>query len=406
MKIAIITVGELPVPNIKGGGAETLVTQILDENEKVGKIEFVVYSIENEEAESRARTYKKTKFIFLSEKKNSIVQRAKRKYIKITTGFHIPLERFSYDKIIDNIKKENVDYVLIENTMVPFYEYVKVFGKKVLIHTHWDYINNQIPEKVLKKYRQAAVECGGIITVSEYIKKRILTVDEIKKEKVHVLKNCTNIEQFGVKIDEKERNELRKQYGINNKDLLFIFTGRISQEKGVIQLVKAYKKLKEKQATKLVIVGSAQTSNTIVDEYTQKVYEEIEEIKDDVIFTGYVAHDKMPYIYKMADVAILPSTGQDPAPLTIFEAMAAGLPIITTYSGGIPEYVTKQCAIINQIDSNLVNNLMRSMDELAKNKNKRIKMGIASLERSKEFSTEKYYSDFVEIMDNIQKQKD
>ena len=231
-------------------------------------------------------------------------------------------------------------------------------------------------------------------------------MDEIKKEKVHVLKNCTNIEQFGVKIDEKERNELRKQYGINNKDLLFIFTGRISQEKGVIQLVKAYKKLKERQATKLVIVGSAQTSNTIVDEYTQKVYEEIEEIKDDVIFTGYVAHDKMPYIYKMADVAILPSTGQDPAPLTIFEAMASGLPIITTYSGGIPEYVTEQCAIVNYIDSNLVNGLTKSMDELAKNKNKRIKMGNASLERSKEFSTEKYYSDFVEIMDNIQKQKD
>ena len=72
MKIAIITVGELPVPNIKGGGAETLVTQILDENEKVGKIEFVVYSIENEEAESRARSYKKTKFIFLQESKKKI----------------------------------------------------------------------------------------------------------------------------------------------------------------------------------------------------------------------------------------------------------------------------------------------------------------------------------------------
>ena len=110
--------------------------------------------------------------------------------------------------------------------------------------------------------------------------------------------------------------------------------------------------------------------------------------------------------YKMADVAILPSTGQDPAPLTIFEAMASGLPIITTYSGGIPEYVTEQCAIVNYIDSNLVNGLTKSMDELAKNKNKRIKMGNASLERSKEFSTEKYYSDFVEIMDNIQKQKD
>ena len=401
MKIAIITVGELPVPCVRGGGAETLINQILDENERRGQIEFIVYSIDNEEAKKKTEKYKKTKFIFLPEKKNSIGQRIKRKYIKVTTGFHIPLERFSYDEIISSIEAEDVDYVLIENTMVPFSKYVKIFGEKVLLHTHWDYINNKIPEKVLKKYRKAAVDCGGIITVSQYIKNRILTVSEINSEKVHVLKNCTDLNKFGVKFTEEQRSELRKKYGINDSDIVFIFSGRISQEKGVLELVKAYKQLKSREGIKLVIVGSAQTSNTIVDAYTQMVYDEIEDIKEDVVFTGYVKHDDMPYVYKMADVAILPSTGQDPAPLTIFEAMASGLPIITTYSGGIPEYATEECAMINKIDAQLVDNMTESINELISNKEKRITMGKASIGRVGKFSTENYYNDFVEIVSAI-----
>ena len=44
-KIAIVTNGILPLPAVKGGGAETLVQQLLDENEKQQKYKFIVYSV-------------------------------------------------------------------------------------------------------------------------------------------------------------------------------------------------------------------------------------------------------------------------------------------------------------------------------------------------------------------------
>ena len=43
--IAIVTNGILPFPAVKGGGAETLVQQLLDENEKQQKYKFIIYSV-------------------------------------------------------------------------------------------------------------------------------------------------------------------------------------------------------------------------------------------------------------------------------------------------------------------------------------------------------------------------
>lgn len=401
-KIAIITVGELPVPVIKGGGAETLIEQILDENEKNKTFDFVVYSIENEQAKEKSNKYNYAQFVFLNKEKNSILKRLKRKIIYLCTGFHLPLENFSYKKIINDIEKRNVDYVLIENTMVPFPEYVKHFGNKVLLHTHWDYINNDLPNIILKRYKKATLNCGGIITVSEYIKNRILTVPEIKDDKVSVLKNCTDIEKFNISLNEEERNSIREKYGISKNDTVFIFTGRISKEKGVIELAQAFSDVSSNNnSIKLLIVGSAQTGNDIVNEYTQKVYDILEPLNEKVIFTGYVDHDDMPKIYKAADVALLPSTGQDPAPLTIFEAMASGLPIITTYSGGIPEYANQKCALLVTIDDNIVSSLSNAINELTINVSKRGSMKQESRKRASLFTTRQYFEDFTDIIKSI-----
>ena len=49
-KIAIVTNGILPLPAVKGGGAETLVQQLLDENEKQQKYKFIIYSVLDKQA--------------------------------------------------------------------------------------------------------------------------------------------------------------------------------------------------------------------------------------------------------------------------------------------------------------------------------------------------------------------
>ena len=59
----MVTQGALPVPNVRGGGAETLITALLRENEKSNN-EITVYSIYDEEAEKETENYQKTKFKF------------------------------------------------------------------------------------------------------------------------------------------------------------------------------------------------------------------------------------------------------------------------------------------------------------------------------------------------------
>ena len=56
MKIAIVTRGSLPIPNVKGGGVETLISALMNENEK-SENKMVVYSIYNEEAALRSEEY-------------------------------------------------------------------------------------------------------------------------------------------------------------------------------------------------------------------------------------------------------------------------------------------------------------------------------------------------------------
>ena len=62
-----------------------------------------------------------------------------------------------------------------------------------------------------------------------------------------------------------------------------------------------------------------------------------EQIQGRVVFTGYINYDNIPIYLRLANVSIIPSIWDDPFPTTVLEAMAAGLPIIATKSGGIIE---------------------------------------------------------------------
>ena len=60
-------------------------------------------------------------------------------------------------------------------------------------------------------------------------------------------------------------------------------------------------------------------------------------MNDVIIFTGYLPHEKLKYLYSIVDVIVLPSVWQDPCPLVVLEAMASGTFLISSAVGGIPE---------------------------------------------------------------------
>lgn len=120
-------------------------------------------------------------------------------------------------------------------------------------------------------------------------------------------------------------------FGQNGKKVV-LFVGRLDEVKGVTYLIKAMADLD----AKLVIVGDGPLRKSLekqADKYADKIE-----------FLGAKSHKELPVIYASADIFVMPSIttkkGQkEGLGLVLLEAMASGLPVIGTNSGGIPELV-------------------------------------------------------------------
>ena len=233
-----------------------------------------------------------------------------------------------------------------------------------------------------------------MICVSNFIKNSLEKKLKIDEDRCIILRNGIDTEEFSIRIDEVEKQKIKEKYNIKNDEKVVLFTGRIVPEKGIKELLKALSKVKIKNI-KLLVVGSSLNNINVKTKYEIEIEELVKKINKNVIFTGFVEYKEIYKLYAIADIAVLPSIWDDPAPLTIIESMAAGLPIITTNSGGIPEYVNNKCAFIIDRDSNLVYNLSKTIESLIKNEELRGKMSEESKKTSKNLTKVEYYKDFV-----------
>ena len=211
--------------------------------------------------------------------------------------------------------------------------------------------------------------------------------------------NCVDVSQFNKELWIKERCELRKEYGVNDDEVLIMFSGRLNAEKGIIELIKAFRMVKNKNI-KLLIVGSFFYDTDMGSNQDKQINSLTKGIRDKMIFTGYIPYQKMPQIYASADFAVLPSMWEEPAGLTVIEAMSTGLPVITTNSGGIPEYVTCECAFLINRDKNICAAIANKIELLVTNKELRIKMGNKGRKNALKYNVENYYKNFVKIISN------
>ena len=165
------------------------------------------------------------------------------------------------------------------------------------------------------------------------------------------------------------------------------------------ELIEALKNM-EYQNYKLLILGASLNELKIKTNFEEEIEKLVKESNNKVIFTGFIKYQDIYKFYDIADIAVLPSICDDSAPLTIVESLVSGLPIITTNSGGIPEYAINGSAVIIKRDNDLINNLSKEIDRLLKDDEKRKEMGVIAKNVSKNLTTENYYKNFYEMLEN------
>ena len=163
-------------------------------------------------------------------------------------------------------------------------------------------------------------------------------------EKTLAIHNGINLKTFQPKwtYSEKDRHALKQKLGASPQDKLLLFVGRLSPQKGILQLLQACQTLFPRfPEWKLLVVGSSWFGKDQETAFTRQLRTVSEPIRDKVIFTGYIPKSDLPHVYAASDLFVAPSLMEDPSPNVCYEAQAAGLPILAARRGGIPEIIAE-----------------------------------------------------------------
>jgi len=134
-------------------------------------------------------------------------------------------------------------------------------------------------------------------------------------------------------VSEERKSKLRHRFGFDTHTRVLLCVGRLSREKGHADLIQAFPKMRElagDSLLRMILVGEGPERSRI-EELCRSL-----NVSDGVILAGQ-QDDIDPY-YGIADVFLLPSVSEG-CPNVLLEAMAAGVPVVATGVGGVPEVV-------------------------------------------------------------------
>lgn len=393
MKIAILTSGILPVPAVQGGAVENLTDFYLEYNNQHRLHDITIYSVWHPDVE-RHPALQSTVNHYVYIKVTGLWAKLKKKWYQHTHHeeyYHYTIE-FYLQEAIKDISRRSYDIILIENRPAYALKLKEVSNAKLVYHLHNEKLDSK-SEKALDIYNAATC----IITVSDYIKSCVLTINHYD-EKTTTVYNGIDLHAFSSCNHSINRNSI----GLQEDDFVMVFSGRVTAEKGIMQLIEAMTLLQDLPRIKLLVIGSSFYGNDDNENaFANALRGKAAHLSDRIIFTGFIPYAQMPNYLQIADIAVIPSVWDDPFPTTVLEAQAMGLPIISTRRGGIPEQVTEESAILLDTDECFVDNLATAIRDLYQHPEKRKALGQAGLMRSKYFDKERFAKDFFKAIQTI-----
>ena len=258
----------------------------------------------------------------------------------------------SYRKLNNQRGDINVDITHANLPLTPNFAVPPNFGKTLVctVHSTWKgeaqairsepYSRLNANEKFMVSFNwflrifeeKMLEQANKIIAVSDFTKRELLDYYKVPEGKIRVIHNGVDTRKFQPANDKRK---VKQELGFNADDLAIVSVGRLYARKGLFTLIESMPAVVTRfKNAKFIISGKGQS-----DEMHKLIaYAEKLGVKDNIVFTGYYPDKKLPKLYQAADVFAF-STFYEHHPFAVLEAMSTGLPVVTTWVGGIPETI-------------------------------------------------------------------
>jgi len=268
----------------------------------------------------------------------------------------------------------------IVNTVHSAVGSLETFDLRDAIH----FIHYKMISEEFKKYSDM------VMAVSEFNKSHLVS-NGLNSEKIKVIRNGVDV----LKYDSVSREVARKKLNFGADEKVLLFVGRHLPEKGLDFLIPTFNKVSKKYKNlKLVIIG---------DDTLTFIYKQLASSNRNIIFPGRVPSETLIGYYKASDIFVLPSVWHEPQATVLYEAMAAGLPIVATSTGGTTELINLSKAGL-LVNPKSIGELTNGIEKLLNDGNMRKEFGKNGHEYvSRNHSWEKVVDQILEVYNSVLK---
>lgn len=400
--VLIITQPEYPVPTVNDGAQSIVI------NDTVRHIDFPSYTV--------ISLYSpKLKKVLIDKSKFRIVENHKlvfkiiRKILVAVKRLHnISSTRYA-DFLVGiyllSLRKPINAFVVHSTKMHWLLELKRWFPGIKVISYHHSSEDQNCPADVLKKVIE---QIDAHIFVSRFgeeaFKIKALEILPGRKLNTRTIQNGVNLNQFKTYPDKKI--EWKKKYGLLEERVTLLFAGRIIPRKGLHLLLEALDQLDAENSIRvqLVISGGADFFRNDPTPYVSEVRDKILQLRSKMhlVELGYTPHKEVHELFAVADIFLFTSIEPEGSPLSLIEASASGLPIITSGMGGISEIVDHGITGFI-LDSPLrANQLKDSVSRLVNDAQLRMELRENAIRLSqKKFSSQRMANEFIDAINQI-----
>ncbi|RNB88009.1 glycosyltransferase family 1 protein [Brevibacillus nitrificans] len=318
MKVVMICTEKLPVPPVRGGAIQTYIAGIVDFLSQHHDVTVLGTTDPSLPLDERVRNVR---------------------YVRVD-GQGV-FETYA-EQVIEYLRTQSYDIIHVFNRprLVPLIREVCP-NARIMLSMHNDMFD---PGKIEPQDAVKTIaETETIVTISDYVGRVIHSLYPEAEGKLRTIYSGVSLQTF-VPWEKSQqarqvRQELRAMHNLGNRQVI-LFVGRLTPKKGADILVRAMNELHSQHSNiALVLVGGSWYGVDKISDYVAYVRSLADRSPIPVITTGFVNAEQIHHWFWAGDIFVCPSQWEEPLARVHYEAMAAGLPFVTTKRGGNAEVI-------------------------------------------------------------------